>query len=277
MSHTTPVTHLESTPPHRCYVVFYFEGKRQRIYNGKGIGKNCNPNHQTKLTDRKRELARLCKLVTEALSNGWYPGKPLEEKKPVEREPLAVEVLQKLKTRYARNGWSSSYKRDMDRITDEFIGFLNLEHPLKPLSQILPEHLADFLDTYRSSGRYFMNKRRNLSAVYSLLQIEPNPVGATPTMKVTEHLNEAYKPEEMMTVLQFIQKVNPNLYLCALLTYGTLLRPHREIRLLRRIDLDDNLDFILLKGSAVKNGKIRKVPIPGYVKSVLQERQVLTL
>ena len=58
MSHTIPLTHMDSTDPYRCYVYFYYDGVRQRIYNGKPLGKICNPNQQKKMGDRKRELAR---------------------------------------------------------------------------------------------------------------------------------------------------------------------------------------------------------------------------
>ena len=45
-----------------------------------------------------------------------------------------------------------------------------------------------------------------------------------------------------------ISNFNFNLYLCCLLTYGCLLRPHREIRLLKWADFSDDLKFINLSG-----------------------------
>jgi integrase len=275
MSHTIPVTHIDSSEPYRCYVQFYYNGERQRIYNAKFLGRNCNPNYQKKMGDRKRELARLCQLIAEALKDGWYPGKELEQVKEV-YQPTAAELIQQVQSRYTINGWSTTYQRDMTRISNELVEYLNLTHPLVQMNTLTSVDLAKFLDNYRSSGRYYMNKRRNLSALFKLLKSEPNPVAATPTMKVTELLNEAYTPEELMSVLRFLERGFPNLYLCALLIYGTLLRPHREIRLLRRRDFDQTFDFILLSGKAVKNGKIRKVPVPDYVKAVLLQRNVHT-
>ena len=218
----------------------------------------------------------MCQLITEALKAGWYPGKELEQVKEV-CQPTAVELIGQVQSRFILNGWSTTYLRDMTRISTELIEYLTLTHPLTQVDTLTPVDLARFLDNYRSSGRYYMNKRRNLSALFNLLNREPNPVAATPTLKVTEFLNEAYSPQELMTVLRFLDQTSPNLYLCSLLIYGTLLRPHREIRLLRRRDFDQTLDFILLSGSAVKNGKIRKVPVPDYVKAVLFQRNVPTL
>ena len=272
MSHTTPQTHMDTVPPNRCYVVFYYKGKRQRIYNGKPLGENCNPNLQKTLTDKKRELARLCQLVSQALKDGWYPGKEAEKILAAVCQPTAVEEIQTVLKRFGRNGWADTYKRDMTRITAEFVTYLNLTHPLAHLPDIKPVHLAQFLDAYRSSGRYYMNKRRNLSALYKLLGPETNPVKATPTMRVSEQLNQAYTPDQLLPILQHLKIHSPNLFLCALLTYGTLLRPHREIRLLRRSNFDAGLDFITLSGKATKSGRIRKVPVPQFVKDELIAR-----
>ena len=272
MSHTTPQTHIDALPPYRCYVVFHYKGKRQRIYNGKALEENCNPNYQSKLIDKKRELARLCQLVSQALKDGWYPGKETEVLPAAVYQATAVEEIQTVMLRFDRNGWADTYKRDMTRIASELITYLNLTHPLAHVSEIKPIHLAQFLDAYRSTGRYYMNKRRNLSALYKLLGPETNPVKATPIMRVTEQLNQAYTPDQLLPVLQHLKIHSPNLYLCALFTYGTLLRPHREVRLLRRNDFDAGLDFITLAGKATKSGRIRKVPVPQYIKDELVAR-----
>ena len=68
-------------------------------------------------------------------------------------------------------------------------------------------------------------------------------------------------------VLEELQAFNYNLYLCCLLTYGCLLRPHREIRLLRWHDFDSELRYVSVDGSRVKSSKgIRIVPVPQFVR-----------
>jgi integrase len=62
---------------------------------------------------------------------------------------------------------------------------------------------------------------------------------------------------------------NNNLYICALLTYGCLFRPHHEIRLLRWGDFSDDLSYITLSGSRVKSKRNRVVPVPEYVRKEL--------
>jgi len=62
---------------------------------------------------------------------------------------------------------------------------------------------------------------------------------------------------------------NERLHLCCLLTYGCLLRPHREIRELKWDDFSLELNFINLSGNRNKSGRNRIVPVPTYIKDVL--------
>ena len=56
------------------------------------------------------------------------------------------------------------------------------------------------------------------------------------------------------------------------MTYGCLLRPHREIRELTWGDFSDDLSYIKLDGNRNKSGKNRIVPIPGYIRIYLQPK-----
>jgi len=53
------------------------------------------------------------------------------------------------------------------------------------------------------------------------------------------------------------------------LTYGCLLRPHQEIRLLKWEDFSDDLTHINLTGSKVKSKRNRIVPVPKYIREIL--------
>ena len=80
-----------------------------------------------------------------------------------------------------------------------------------------------------------------------------------------------HKPfDDLKSILSEIEGYNFNLYLCCLLTYGCLLRPHREIRLLTWNDFSDDLSFISLSGDQNKSGRNRIVPIPSYIKKLLK-------
>ena len=67
-----------------------------------------------------------------------------------------------------------------------------------------------------------------------------------------------------------VKALNVNLYLCCLLTYGCLLRPHQEIRLLKWENFSDDLSYINLTGSKVKSKRNRIVPVPTYIREVLK-------
>ena len=79
-----------------------------------------------------------------------------------------------------------------------------------------------------------------------------------------------HKPiENVGSVLELVKSFNKNLYICCLLTYGCLLRPHKEIRLLTWGDFNDDLSLISLSGDRVKSKRNRVVPVPLYVRSEL--------
>ena len=73
-------------------------------------------------------------------------------------------------------------------------------------------------------------------------------------------------------LLEEIKVYNDNLYLCCLLTYGCLLRPHREVRELKWSDFTDDLSYIRLSGDRNKSGRNRIVPVPSYVKEKLYRK-----
>ena len=73
-------------------------------------------------------------------------------------------------------------------------------------------------------------------------------------------------------LLSRIRDFNMNLYLCCLMTYGCLLRPHQEICLLKWENFSDDLSYINLTGSKVKSKRNRIVPVPTYIKKVLKRR-----
>jgi len=60
--------------------------------------------------------------------------------------------------------------------------------------------------------------------------------------------------------------------LCCLLTYGCLLRPHREVRELTWGDFSNDLSYITLSGFRNKSGRNRIVPVPSFIKSYLHKK-----
>tara|TARA_S200000501_G_C20466287_1_gene587365 strand:+ start:33 stop:638 length:606 start_codon:yes stop_codon:yes gene_type:complete len=87
------------------------------------------------------------------------------------------------------------------------------------------------------------------------------------TRKQEEVLHSPIK--NVKKLLFKLENYNQNLYLCCLLTYGCLLRPHQEIRLLKWKDFSDDLCYINLTGSKVKSKRNRIVPVPLYIRKIL--------
>ena len=89
-------------------------------------------------------------------------------------------------------------------------------------------------------------------------------------MKLKKPNSILHKPIlEINLLIDEIFRFNKKLHLCCLLTYGCLLRPHREIRELKWKDFSSNLSYIKLSGSNNKSGRNRIVPVPKYVREVL--------
>ena len=55
------------------------------------------------------------------------------------------------------------------------------------------------------------------------------------------------------------------------MTYGCLIRPHLEIRELTWGDFTSDLSYIKLSGSRNKSGRNRIVPVPSYIKELLNK------
>ena len=90
------------------------------------------------------------------------------------------------------------------------------------------------------------------------------------SLRPRKQVEVLHKPiDNLPKVLAEIRSFNYNLYMCCLLTYGCLLRPHREIRLLEWQDFDSELRYVSVDGSRVKSKRNRIVPVPQFVRDEL--------
>ena len=89
-------------------------------------------------------------------------------------------------------------------------------------------------------------------------------------LKSRRQTETLHKPiENVKELLESIKMLSGDLYLCCVLTYCCLLRPHQEIRLLKWSDFSEDLSHISLSGNKMKSKRNRVVPVPklGLVKS----------
>ena len=90
------------------------------------------------------------------------------------------------------------------------------------------------------------------------------------SIKLKKQTEKLHKPiENIPLLLDEIKSFNSNLFICCLLTYGCLLRPHREVRQLRWGDFSDDLKYISIGGDRVKSKRNRVVPVPKFIREIL--------
>ena len=99
------------------------------------------------------------------------------------------------------------------------------------------------------------------------LGMDGNPAEGIKSKKTKAKLHKPYL--NIKEMLDEIKLFSENLHLCCLMTYGCLLRPHREIRELTWGDFSDDLKHIHLSGNRNKSGRNRIVPVPTYIREIL--------
>ena len=143
-----------------------------------------------------------------------------------------------------------------------------LREQIKVNGDIGIEFTNKLLKSYKNHTS-FNTIRRHLNVL--LNHLKENGFNANPTsLKPLKQTETLHKPiTKLNEVLEDIRSYNHNLYLCALFTYCCLLRPHREIRLLKWKDFSDDLKYVSVDGSRVKSKRNRIVPIPEVIRSSL--------
>jgi integrase len=139
-------------------------------------------------------------------------------------------------------------------------------------SKLSVRGLKNILSRY-CSGVSHNTLKRHLNvlineAVY--LGLECNPMSEIKSKKAKAVLHKPF--DDIATILEDIKAFNKHLHLCCLLTYGCLLRPHREVRELTWGDFSSDLSYITLSGFRNKSGRNRIVPVHNFIKPHLHPK-----
>lgn len=265
---TKPKIFIPKKVGERAYLSFYYNGKRLREYNGSRLSLNINPNQFEDVKDRKRLLEQLQFEFTKALNKGWNPfDKELEI--PNLKIALALVLEEKLSSNLC-----DLYKRNLKAVCRMFVDFV----PSKELNQKCDDlpylTIEAFLNQFRTSERNYINRRRCLGTLFNEMVRKGyainNLVKHTKPAKAKASLHVPYSTEQLKNCLDFLKVHYPNLYLCCILTYGCLLRPHHEIRLLKLRHIVKDFTQIQLSGSENKSKRIRTVHIPNFLQEILR-------
>jgi integrase len=245
------IGHSKSKP----IIIVYYNHKRHRYWNGKVINVNVKSTEDSTLLKSAFELK---------LREGWRPQQKI---KLVEDVPLSVikALKQGVKTKEAQ-GCSKRFIKDAKRIVTLWKRY-EREHKIKNLSldNLKPFHIKNFLVRPNWSAK----TQRTVKSTISPLLIEHKP-NLFQSIKLKKPTSTLHKPfNNINEILEAIKAYNKQLYLCCLMTYGCLLRPHREIRELTWGDFSEDLKYINLSGHRNKSGRNRIVPVPLYIREIL--------
>ena len=238
------------------FVNLYYNNSRFRYWNGKVIGLNLKSSDNAQLLKSAFELKLL---------EGWRPKK----KKKVVKESKSTSLITQIESELNKiliGNYSFHHKRDCKWVFSEFSKYLS---SLGKQGYVLEELDSEILFDFISQSKWSNRTQKNVLTTLKCISKQPLKERLN-RIKIRRTKSTLHKPiKEVEKLLKDLKRHNHNLYLCCLITYGCLLRPHQEIRLLKWSDIDLNKGFISLSGDRNKSGRNRIVPIPEYVKEEL--------
>ncbi|MGC6414147.1 MAG: tyrosine-type recombinase/integrase, partial [Bacteroidia bacterium] len=233
--------------------------KRHRFWNGKAIGIQLRAIENPELLKAAFEL----KLI-----EGW---RPKWEKKRVSTAPITVlqALCQGMKIKRSQD-CSNRFIKDCKRVVILWQRFEH-ENQIKGLTldRLEPIHIKNFLNRPNWSAKTQRTIKSTISPL--LRESMPDIMKGIKLKRPISKLHKSYK--NIPEILEEIKSFDHNLYLCCLFTYGCLLRPHREIRELKWGDFSSDLKHIHLSGSRNKSGRNRIVPVPEFIRILLEPGQ----
>jgi len=236
-------------------IIIYYNEIRHRYWNGNAINVNIKSKDNPSLLKAAFELK---------LREGW---RPQQKKKIVKEVPITViKALQKGVEVKIKQGCSERFIKDAKRIVTLWQRYES-EQQIKNLTldNLKPSHIRNFLVRPNWSAKTQRTVKSTLSPLLS--EFKPHLVQSVKLKKPNSTLHKPF--DNINEILEDIKAYNKQLYLCCLMTYGCLLRPHREIRELTWSDFSDDLKYIHLSGNRNKSGRNRIVPVPAYIRELL--------
>lgn len=248
----------------RVYVDFTHNGKRYRIFNGKRINLSISPNSfpiEQRLEMGNLLAAEVYKFLSSGKSLELFQKSKLIKTSMNDKDYLKAALDIKL-----RGNYSDKYKSMLQYV----FGLIDDKITSNSISL---NQLNLLLNSYSSEVSYNTIKR-HLTVLFNeaeRLGMKSNLMAQIKSKKTKAKLHKPFK--NITELLDEVKEFNTNLHLCCLLTYGCLLRPHREVRELTWNDFSDDLSFIYLSGDRNKSGRNRIVPIPSFIKPYLNKQE----
>ncbi len=243
---------VKRRPDGHFYVEFVLGSKRIRLLNGQKIKLNLKPNSYPP-KQRKGKAELLAREVYNYLVNNNYS---FDDSLPKNE----IELYDHLVKQKLNEPLSPKYKKAIESIAGEFRGEVLTR-------KTIPIEFTNRLIKRHQNPTSFNTTRRHINAFLNYLKENGFPVEIS-SLKPRKQAEQLHKPIENVALLfEEIKEFNFNLFLCCSLTYGCLLRPHREIRLLKWGDFSDDLKYVSVDGARVKSKRNRIVPVPEFIRS----------
>ena len=223
----------------RVYVFFYQNNKRYRLFNGSKVNSQIHPNSYP--INRRLELgnllaAEIYQFLISGINIDQLQYSKLLKPNITDKEYLSAALDNKLNENH-----TDKYKYMLRFIFEKLEKELN-NSPIESL------HITSVLSSYTSATTYNTYRMRISTLINEAqkLGMKSNPMKDIKSRKSKAKLHKPFK--NVVQILEEIKAYNHNLYLCCLITYGCLLRPHREVRELTWSDFSSDLNFINLSG-----------------------------
>jgi len=244
----------------RVFIEFYQENKRYRLFNGKKLNIDIYPN--TYPVARRVEIGYLLAAEVYHLLSKGVSLELLKTTKHLKPNMTDLEYLKEALDKKLQANYSEKYK-SMLRFSYRCLAKENTT------PEINPKDIKNLLDTYISGVSHNTIKRHLTALINEAKSIGmlSDPMKDIKSKKTNAKLHKPY--DNLAVILSEIKEFNSRLHLCCMLTYGCLLRPHREIRELTWGDFSDDLTYIHLSGNRNKSGRNRIVPVPSYIRETL--------
>lgn len=238
------------------YIDFNLNSLRHRMFSGNKIGSSLSPNsYPLRLRKSKTEL--LAKEVYNYLVRNDYSfDKPMN----------SLERFDQLMSAKLSEPLSKTYRKVLYDLASK------LRQRLVKSGDINTEYIDSLILKYTNNTSY-NTTRRHLNVLINYLYDNGFKIQKS-SLRSRRQIETLHKPIiDVVSLLELVKLFNYNLYVCCLLTYGCLLRPHKEIRMLKWSDFNEDLSFIRLSGYRVKSKRNRVVPVPLYVRKELVKGQ----
>ena len=253
---------VHQRPDGRVEVVVNYKGKRMRLQNGNTFGIQIKPNSFPE-SQRVNQGMILAAEIYAKLASGYNP---LENKVVNKIHLLSdVDILERALQKKIEQGFSKHYTTQLRYCFNSLIK--------NTRGGIVTKRSVEQTLSHFDNSTSYNTMRRGLIVLFNAakeLGWDKNPMEGIGNRRAKASLNKPLG--NISALLEEIKVYNDNLYLCCLLTYGCLLRPHREVRELKWSDFTDDLSYIRLSGDRNKSGRNRIVPVPSYVKEKLDRK-----